>query len=155
VPDAFRGKVVFVGATALGTQELVATPFDPLFSGVEVHATIADNLLRGDFLRRPEHAVASQALLTLVPGLVTGLIVLRIGVVWGALAALASLALLWATSGWLMSARSVFLSPLVPTAGVVSSLAAVAFVALGTDLRTACRVTEGSPSLRGGIAGEG
>ena len=27
-PDAFTGKVVFVGATALGTQELVATPFE-------------------------------------------------------------------------------------------------------------------------------
>jgi signal transduction histidine kinase len=136
-PDAFSGKVVFVGATALGTQELVSTPFDPLFSGVEVQATIADNLLRGDFFRRPEHAVALQALLTLVLGLATGLIVKRRGVVWGALAALAGLAGLWGVSGWLMSARGVFLSPLVPTAGIVSSLAAVAFVTLGTDLRTA------------------
>ena len=28
----FAGTMVFVGATALGTQELVATPYDPLFA---------------------------------------------------------------------------------------------------------------------------
>jgi signal transduction histidine kinase len=135
-PDALRGKVVFVGATALGTQELVATPFDPLFQGVEVQATVADNLLRGDALHRVEHAVALQALTTLVLGLASGLIVVRLGVVWGAVVALAGLGVLWVGAGWLMSAHSIFLSPLVPSAGIVLSLAAVAFVALGTALRT-------------------
>ena len=51
--DTFRDKLVFVGATALGTQELVATPYDPSFTGVEVQATVADNLLRGDFIGIP------------------------------------------------------------------------------------------------------
>ena len=58
---AFRDKLVFVGATALGTQELVATPHDPRFIGVEVQATVADNLLRGDFLRRPAEAPLVEA----------------------------------------------------------------------------------------------
>ncbi len=135
-PDAFAGKVVFVGATALGTQELVATPFDPLFAGVEVQATIADNLLRGDFLRRPEHGVALQALITLALGLGMGLTIRRVGVVWGAFAALAGLGVMWGMCAWLMDARGVFLSPLVPTAGIVSSLAAVAFATVATELRT-------------------
>ena len=35
-----RDKIVFVGTTALGTREVVATPLDTLFAGVEVQATI-------------------------------------------------------------------------------------------------------------------
>src|SRR5207245_9318101 len=49
---ALRGKIVFVGTTALGTREVVATPLDTLFAGVEVQATVADNLLEQDFMRR-------------------------------------------------------------------------------------------------------
>ena len=47
-----KDKMVFVGTTALGTREVVATPLDTLFAGVEVQATIADNLLQQDFISR-------------------------------------------------------------------------------------------------------
>jgi adenylate cyclase len=46
--DAFRDKIVFVGATALGIGDLRNTPFqkqDSGYMGVEVHANILDNLL--------------------------------------------------------------------------------------------------------------
>jgi adenylate cyclase len=49
---AVRDKIVFVGTTALGTREVVATPLDTLFAGVEVQATIADNLIEQTFIRR-------------------------------------------------------------------------------------------------------
>ena len=44
-PDAFTGKVVFVGATALGTWSW-SRRRDPRFIGVEVQATVTENLLR-------------------------------------------------------------------------------------------------------------
>ena len=53
-------KIVFLGTTALGTREVVATPLDTLFAGVEVQATVADNLLQGDFAGRPVHAAAIE-----------------------------------------------------------------------------------------------
>jgi adenylate cyclase len=62
---AFRDRLVFVGATALGTQELVATPHDPRFIGVEVQATVADNLLQGDSLHRPAEAPLIESTTTL------------------------------------------------------------------------------------------
>ena len=55
-----QGKIVFVGTTALGTREVVATRIDTLFAGVEVQATVADNLLQQDFIRRPESAARSK-----------------------------------------------------------------------------------------------
>jgi adenylate cyclase len=45
--DAFRDKIVFVGATALGSGDMKNTPFKQGsgYQGVEVHANILDNLL--------------------------------------------------------------------------------------------------------------
>jgi adenylate cyclase len=47
------GRVVFVGATAAGLKDTYATPLDSLYPGVEVHASVADNILHGVFLNRP------------------------------------------------------------------------------------------------------
>ena len=47
-PDAFHGKIVFVGGTALGIGDLRNTPFEKQgsgYMGVEIHANILDNLL--------------------------------------------------------------------------------------------------------------
>jgi adenylate cyclase len=68
--QALRDKVVLVGTTALGTREVVATPLDTLFVGVEVQATVADNLLQGDFIHRPEHQRALESGATLALGFV-------------------------------------------------------------------------------------
>jgi len=43
--DAFRDKIVFLGATALAIGDLRNTPFEKQGMGVEVHANILDNLL--------------------------------------------------------------------------------------------------------------
>ena len=136
-PDTVRGKVVFVGATALGIQRLVATPFDRLFTGVEVQATIADNLLRGDFIRRHEYAAALQALLTLLLGLAIALLVGRAGVILGGIAAIAVLAGFWALTAWRLGANGEFLSPLFPTAGLLLALATVTVTTIAAQRRAA------------------
>ena len=48
--NAFRGKIVLVGGTALGIGDLRNTPFQKgaAYMGVEVHANIIDNLLHGN-----------------------------------------------------------------------------------------------------------
>ena len=51
-PDLLKGKVLFVGATALGVYDMRVTPFDGNTPGVEVHATIADNIISGRFVRQ-------------------------------------------------------------------------------------------------------
>ena len=51
-PERLKGKVLFVGATALGVYDMRVTPFDGNTPGVEVHATVADNIISGRFIRR-------------------------------------------------------------------------------------------------------
>jgi adenylate cyclase len=120
---ALRGKIVFVGTTALGTREVVATPLDTLFAGVEVQATVADNLLEQDFIRRSVLGTALESLVVLVLGLAIAMLVAGVGIAPGLIGAAASVAALWWVSVWLLSARGVFISPLSPTLGVLSALA--------------------------------
>jgi adenylate cyclase len=120
-----RDKLVFVGTTALGTREVVATPLDTLFAGVEVQATVADNLLEQDYVYRPEHGVTSEAQAALAFGIVIALLVGRFGLGWGALAAAACVAAAWAGSVWLIAGSGAFLSPLFPTIGMFGAVAAM------------------------------
>src|SRR5262245_15340290 len=52
-PEAFRDKIVLIGATVVGLADQRIIPFDPAFPGVETHATIIDNVLRQRFLTVP------------------------------------------------------------------------------------------------------
>jgi adenylate cyclase len=58
-----QGKILLVGTSASGMKELKATPFDPIFPGVEVHATIVDNILKKDFIFRPKWASGLESVL--------------------------------------------------------------------------------------------
>lgn len=49
----FRDKLVLLGVSAVGVGDVRATSFDPVYPGVEIHATVLDNILRRDFLHAP------------------------------------------------------------------------------------------------------
>jgi adenylate cyclase len=124
-PATFRDKVVFVGTSALGTREVVSTPLDTLFTGVEVHATVADNLLQQDFVRRPEHAVVLEALVVLIFGGIIALVGARFGAAWGAAGGAVCLIVVWTGAAAVLSRYGAFLSPFYPTIGLASALAFV------------------------------
>jgi adenylate cyclase len=50
----FTDRIVLVGATAMGIHDLSNTPISPLYPAVEIHATVIDNILAGDFLAKPK-----------------------------------------------------------------------------------------------------
>jgi signal transduction histidine kinase/CheY-like chemotaxis protein len=135
--DAFRDRLVFVGATALGTQELVATPHDPRFIGVEVQATAADNLLQGDFIRRPSEAPLLEAGATLAVAALAAVAVTRIGLAGGGAVAVACLAVLWGAAWWLLGGWGLLLSPVLPSASVVLAAVGAALAASARAARTA------------------
>jgi adenylate cyclase len=124
VPDGrLKDAIVFVGTTALGTREVVATPLDTLFTGVEVQATIADNLLQGDGLWRPSPGPAIEALLAIALGAGIAWLLARRGLTAGLLGAAGAAGALWFGAAWLLSTRGAFVSPLYPALGIVVPLA--------------------------------
>ncbi|MFN3739147.1 MAG: CHASE2 domain-containing protein [Thermodesulfovibrionales bacterium] len=50
-PDEFNKKVVFIGASAVGVEDLKPTPLSAMIPGVLLHASIYGNILTEDFLR--------------------------------------------------------------------------------------------------------
>jgi CHASE2 domain-containing sensor protein len=124
-PGALRDRIVFVGVTAPGLGDSVATPLDTLYPGVELHATVADTILRGDFLSRPTGALALELALTLLAGPIAGLTVAIAGVTGGAAALGAAGAGLWLAAGWLLGAHGTFVSPLYPIAALGVSFTAI------------------------------
>ncbi|HEX6465288.1 MAG TPA: CHASE2 domain-containing protein, partial [Vicinamibacterales bacterium] len=126
--ERLGGKIVFVGTTALGTREVVATPLDTLFAGVEVQATVADNLLQRDFIARPPAGPSLESLSALVLGLAIILLVTRTSLLPGIAAGLAGLVVVWWGDAALMSARGLFVSPVMPTIGALGALTVMTLV---------------------------
>ena len=60
-----QNKIVLMGTSAAGIMDLRATPYDNSYPGVEVHATIIDNILEEDFISRPSN-IESVELLALL-----------------------------------------------------------------------------------------
>lgn len=52
-PEEFRDKIVLIGASAVGVEDLKPTPFGTLQPGVLLHASIIGNILQRDFLHTP------------------------------------------------------------------------------------------------------
>lgn len=50
-PDEFRDKVVFVGASAVGVEDLKTTSLGNKTPGVFLHASVYSNIVQNDFLR--------------------------------------------------------------------------------------------------------
>jgi adenylate cyclase len=72
VPAQLKNKIVLVGATAIALPDLHSTPYDPLFPGVEVHATIIENILSQDFLQLPLWTRLLSMMVILGAGLLLG-----------------------------------------------------------------------------------
>jgi adenylate cyclase len=123
--EALGDKIVLVGTTALGTREVVATPLDTLFVGVEVQATTIDNLLQGDFVHRPEQRGVLEATITLASGSIVALLVATRGLTQAISLAGGGLAALWLGAVWLLASTGLFVSPLFPTLAWIASYSVV------------------------------
>ena len=74
-PDALKGKIVLVGATAPALQDLRSTPVDAAFPGVEVHANMIAGMIDEELMRRPWFTDNAEAVLLLVGGVVLALLI--------------------------------------------------------------------------------
>ena len=80
--EALKDKVVIVGATAVGIYDLRVTPFSGTFPGVEVQATIMDNILRGNFIRTPPFSLIIMLLVMVCLAIILGMILPRFSAAW-------------------------------------------------------------------------
>jgi adenylate cyclase len=80
--EALKDKIVIVGATAVGIYDLRVTPFSGTFPGVEVQATIMDNMLRGNFIRTPPFGLIIMLLVLVALAVMLGVVLPRFSAAW-------------------------------------------------------------------------
>ncbi|MBU0676422.1 MAG: adenylate/guanylate cyclase domain-containing protein [Proteobacteria bacterium] len=111
---SLAGKIVLIGTTAAGLKDLRATPLDHQFPGVEAHATIIDNIIRGDFFSRPDWAPGLELCLVILCGLITSLLITVTDARWTLpVTGIAGIAIWWG-GFWFMNESRIFISPLFP-----------------------------------------
>jgi adenylate cyclase len=118
--QVFGGRIVFVGAGAIGLRDLVSTPLEDRTLGVMVHAQAVEQMVLGRFLTRPDWAEGLERSLLLVLGLGMALLLPRLGAAKGAvLGAVLIGAMLWGS--WHAFARWHFLlDPTYPVIGLAA-----------------------------------
>jgi adenylate cyclase len=79
-PETFSDKLVLVGTTAVSLFDLRATPFSPVYPGVEINATAIDNILNADHVRTVGRAGTVLSIVAL--SLIAALVLVRFGSAW-------------------------------------------------------------------------
>ena len=112
--QAVGGRIVFVGAGAIGLRDLIKTPLGDKELGVMAHAQVVEQVILGRFLVRPDWAPGTELGLILLLGLGLALLLPRLGASLGALMVFGGVALVVGGS-WLAFSRYGFLlDPVYP-----------------------------------------
>jgi len=113
------GKTVIFGSTAVGMQDIRATPLDRATPGAEIQATLVDMILSNDYILRPDWAPALEFGLVLVMGLLSALLLSRAKGLW-LIATLAGLGVaMWFGAAVTLKTHKFFIQPLYPLAVLV------------------------------------
>lgn len=66
--DRFAGRLALIGTSAIGLQDIKATPVEKAMPGVEIHAQVLENALTQEVLSRPNYAVGVEIVITALVG---------------------------------------------------------------------------------------
>lgn len=121
--NALQDKIVLLGTTAPGLQDLRVTPVGEAYPGVETHANLLSALLDDHLLVRPDYAVGYDVVVLLVAGLVLAFALPLLSALRAVLASLLVLGLVVGLNFWLFLGHGLVL-PLA--AAVVMALTAFA-----------------------------
>jgi adenylate cyclase len=68
-PDKIAGKLVLIGTSAVGLNDIKTTPVSPAMPGVEIHAQVLESALTGEVISQPIFGIAIEYATALVFGL--------------------------------------------------------------------------------------
>ena len=102
--EDIEGKIILVGTSAPGLLDLRATPVDAAVPGIDIHAQVIEHLLTGNFLERPDYAVALEAFVIVVLGTMLALVLPRVSAKASAVIGVTTIGLIliggWAAFRW-------------------------------------------------------
>ncbi len=85
--ELLKDKLVFIGVTEIGVYDMRVTPVSPVYPGVEIHATVASNILQRHYILRDTRIISIELLcLAFLPFLLVLILGLVRNSFWGLLA---------------------------------------------------------------------
>ncbi|MFH0788988.1 MAG: CHASE2 domain-containing protein [Pseudomonadota bacterium] len=115
-PEKVRGKIVLVGAEAIGIADLTVTPFSPAALGVEKHANMIASILENRFLRK--NPLGLDLTLLILSGGIFSLIIYRFKALGGALTTLVFLGLIFSAGYALFVQKGLWISTAYPAVNI-------------------------------------
>ncbi len=112
--DTFKGKIVFVGTSATGLKDIRTMPLDPVYPGVETHATVVDNILTGEFLHRPDWSPGLELIFILAAGLISTIFLIWLRGIWLVVPFSVIVAAVWLGSHYVFKSQGFYFSPFMP-----------------------------------------
>lgn len=145
--DAFRGRIVVIGATVTGGGDTFPTPFDPVLPGVEVLATAMAHLMEGDGLVRDRRVrLFDGSVAVLLPVLFVLLLAWHRGM-WG-FAIIAVVTAAWVGVTFIAFTRGIWLSATLPLLAALPPAMLFGAAELWLDRLRADRLSAQSRTLR-------
>lgn len=105
-------KIIFIGSSAIGLNDVHHTVYDPQFPGVEINAVIVDNIINNHLITKPVWNRSFIFAVCLLTGLIMAFLMFRlygpkpffvVAVIW--------ISIIFFSSLFLFYTRSVFISP--------------------------------------------
>jgi adenylate cyclase len=114
----FTDKIVLIGASATGTHDLRTTPLSTVYPGVEIHATVTDNILTHNFLTKPLWSKLYDLLAIILLGILTGIALPHMGALKGFVCAAGLFMFHLVLARWLFVHAGVWLNVVYPLLGL-------------------------------------
>lgn len=109
-----EAKLIFIGFSAVALADLYSTSIDPVFPGVEVHATVALGIIDQYLPYKPYWGKGVISFLIVITGFICALLLPFLGAVAGSLLSVALTAAIVMGERWLWSHDGIVLSILLP-----------------------------------------
>lgn len=130
-PGRIAGKLVLVGTSAVGLNDIKTTPVSANMPGVEVHAQVLESVLSGAVISQPNYALGVELLAALIIGLLVIIFTPNLGPVRLGLAGAMFAAILVGVSWFFYSQYRYlidFTYPLLSTTAIYLTLIFASFV---------------------------
>ncbi|MFZ2269341.1 MAG: CHASE2 domain-containing protein [Azonexus sp.] len=133
-PD-LHGRIVLVGAWAKGLGDVHQTPSGRAVNGLEVHATIIDNVLAGSFIHRPAWARGAELFAILLLGSLISLLLSHADFRLSLAVLVVGVAACYWASRQLLLGYGLYLSPLLPMTVPIVITTVLSLLKYGLEVR--------------------
>ena len=135
LPKSLQGKIVFVGAWATGLGDTHLTPSGKTLHGVEIHATVIDNILGGTFIAEPRWGNGAELCAILLLGLASTLLLSRAGYKLSIVAMIVVTVGCYWVARELLVFQGLYLSPLLAMLTLITITSVLRMLKYGIEAR--------------------